>query len=264
MVMAAAKLEKVEKRQRPCAATVGCSALLLFVVGACARAGDGEVIAPFDAGVSLGLDAAPGDSNGPGSPASAGESGEPGSGVEAGSASAADGALAGDAAAGEPNGASTPEANEGSPGGAAAAGAPNAVDVVGDADAAVVVEEPDAGVEEPDAGVVEGDELGAPCAQTCTNGCCDPGGTCLEGVTDEACGGGGAACQDCSPAGQTCQSNACRAPVSQSPPPPPPDAGGATCDVSSCANLCVPYFVRCCRSDETCGCALLFPRGPCN
>jgi hypothetical protein len=27
--------------------------------------------------------------------------------------------------------------------------------------------------------------------------------------------------------------------------------------------LCVPYFVQCCKADETCGCALLFPRGPC-
>ncbi len=46
--------------------------------------------------------------------------------------------------------------------------------------------------------------------------------------------------------------------------PPPPDAGRSTCEVSSCSNLCVPYFVQCCRSDDTCGCALLFPRGPCN
>jgi hypothetical protein len=34
--------------------------------------------------------------------------------------------------------------------------------------------------------------------------------------------------------------------------------------VSSCSNLCVPYFVQCCKSDSTCGCALLFPPGPCN
>jgi hypothetical protein len=262
--MAAAKLEK---RQRPCA-TVGCSVLLLFIVGACARAGDGDAIAPFEAGASPGLDAGSGDSKGSRGSPSGGESAEPGSGVEAGSTSATDGGLAGDVAPGEPNGASTPDANQESTGGAADGGAPNAVDVVADTDADATIEEPDVGV---DAGVVVGDELSAPCAQTCTNGCCEPSGTCLEGVTDEACGGGGAACQDCSPAGQTCQSNACRAPASQSPPPPAqsppppaPDAGGATCDVSSCSNLCVPYFVRCCRSDATCGCALLFPRGPCN
>jgi hypothetical protein len=46
---------------------------------------------------------------------------------------------------------------------------------------------------------------------------------------------------------------------------PPLDAGGdqAECSASECANLCVPYFVQCCKADQSCGCALLFPRGPC-
>src|SRR5580698_1712240 len=120
-VMVAAKLEK---RRRP-HATVGCSALLLFIVGACARAGDGDAIAPFEAGAPPGLDADSDGSNGSRAPASAGESGEPGSGVEAGSTSAADGGLAGDAASGAPRGASMPDANQQSTGGAAAGGGPN-------------------------------------------------------------------------------------------------------------------------------------------
>ena len=104
-----------------------------------------------------------------------------------------------------------------------------------------------------------------PCAQSCTSGCCNPIGTCLPGTTDVACGAAGATCQDCSPAGQTCQSQACLAPPTPAPTvtsTPPPSA--PACDVSSCTNLCIPYFVQCCKADETCGCALFFPRGSCN
>ena len=36
------------------------------------------------------------------------------------------------------------------------------------------------------------------------------------------------------------------------------------CSPSSCSNLCIPYFVQCCKSDSTCGCSLFFPPGPCN
>jgi hypothetical protein len=134
----------------------------------------------------------------------------------------------------------------------------------------------------PDATLVVVEAGGAPpgptCAQICTSGCCNSDGQCLEGAADEACGAGGSTCQDCSPAGQTCQSKACQAPPAPPPPaptpttpppaptpttpPPPPPA--PTCDVSSCTNLCVPYFVQCCKADQTCGCALFFPRGSCN
>lgn len=104
----------------------------------------------------------------------------------------------------------------------------------------------------------------ATCARACA-GCCDLTGTCLDGADDEACGGNGATCQNCAGAGQVCQSQVCAAPstAQPSPPPPAPDASATTCDESSCTNLCVPYFIQCCRSDATCGCALLYPRGPC-
>jgi hypothetical protein len=38
---------------------------------------------------------------------------------------------------------------------------------------------------------------------------------------------------------------------------------GDACAASACTNTCVPYFLQCCKSDGTCGCALLFPPGPC-
>jgi hypothetical protein len=41
-----------------------------------------------------------------------------------------------------------------------------------------------------------------------------------------------------------------------------PDSG-ATCNSMACSNLCVPYFVQCCKSDQSCGCQLFFPQGPC-
>jgi hypothetical protein len=122
-----------------------------------------------------------------------------------------------------------------------------------------------------------GETPGPTCAQICTSGCCNTDGQCLEGAADEACGRGGATCQDCASAGQTCQSKACQAPPAPPPPtpttpppppapttPPPPPPPAPTCDVSSCTNLCIPYFVQCCKADQTCGCALFFPRGSCN
>jgi hypothetical protein len=255
--MGAAKPEKKEKRrQGPLATSFGCAAMLLLV-GACARAGDGEAIASSDGGTSFVPDADPG-SGPPPTDANSANPGETSSGVEDGSLSAADVGLQKDAGREGASESSTHGVNEDAVDGATATDdAADAADVMADTEAASIVDEPDAMVGG------GGDDLSLPCAQTCTSGCCDPSGTCLDGVTDEACGGGGNACQDCSPAGQTCQSNACQAP-SPSPTPPPPDAGGPTCDVSSCSNLCVPYFVQCCKSDSTCGCALLFPRGPCN
>jgi hypothetical protein len=257
-VMGAATLEKNEKRrQRPLATSYGCAAMLLLV-GACARAGDSEAIASSDGGTSFVPDADPGSGHPP-TDANSANPAEISSGIEDGSLSAADVGLQKDAAREAESESSTQDANEDAVDGAIATDdATNGADVMADTDAAAIVDAADAMVGD------GGDDLGLPCPQTCTSGCCDPSGTCLDGLTDEACGGGGNACQDCSPAGQTCQSNACQAPPPPPPTPPPPDAGGPTCDVSSCSNLCVPYFVQCCKSDSTCGCALLFPRGPCN
>jgi hypothetical protein len=142
-----------------------------------------------------------------------------------------------------------------------------------------------------------------PCSQTCTTGCCDSDGLCQGGTSDALCGAGGASCTDCtvSSPGQTCQSHACR---QAAPPPDAgthdagttpdagsaqdagtpvpdagstpdagtpvpdagstPDAGAPVCAPSACTNLCVPYFVQCCKADNTCGCSLFYPPGPCN
>jgi hypothetical protein len=144
------------------------------------------------------------------------------------------------------------------------------------ADAEIDAQAADSGEGAQDATFAEasGDESPPTCAQTCA-GCCESSGACSDGTSDPQCGVGGVACLDCSSVGQTCQSGACVAAApappaepppdaAPSPPAPAPDAGGPSCDPSACSNLCVPYFVQCCRADSTCGCALLFPRGPCN
>ena len=124
-------------------------------------------------------------------------------------------------------------------------------------------------------------EAGAPiapvtCAQICASGCCNEAGQCVAGTADDACGVAGTSCQDCSTTGQTCQSQACAAPPAAPPsatvtptapttaPTSPAPTPAPTCDPSACSNLCIPYFVQCCKDDQTCGCALLFPRGSCN
>ncbi|MGH7272617.1 MAG: hypothetical protein ACREJ3_19480, partial [Polyangiaceae bacterium] len=65
-------------------------------------------------------------------------------------------------------------------------------------------------------------------------------------------------CQDCATSGMACVNGTCGA--------APADAGGGppACNPSKCANLCVPYFIQCCKADQSCGCALLFPMGSCN
>ncbi len=142
------------------------------------------------------------------------------------------------------------------------------------------------------------------CAATCMSGCCDSDGVCFEGTSDTACGASAGNCSDCTLTSGTCRSRACVAsgvpdagappppPVDASAPPPPRDAGvtppppvdagsppppvdagssppppvdaGGTCNPAACTNLCVPYFVTCCKADNTCGCSLFFPPGPCN
>jgi hypothetical protein len=102
-----------------------------------------------------------------------------------------------------------------------------------------------------------GDDASASCAEACPNGCCDPTGKCVRGTADGECGTGGVACQDCSSAGLTCQSNACFPPAGAD------SGGGSSCNASSCPS-CIPYFVPCCKSNDQCGCSLLFPPGACN
>lgn len=46
-------------------------------------------------------------------------------------------------------------------------------------------------------------------ASNCADGCCGANGVCYVGGTDESCGLGGAACQDCSAAGQICGRGKC-------------------------------------------------------
>jgi hypothetical protein len=91
--------------------------------------------------------------------------------------------------------------------------------------------------------------------QTCSNGCCDEHDNCAV-TSASTCGTGGVACLDCARGGQICSQGSCAT----------LDAGkdsGATCAPSTCLNLCVPYFHQCCKADDTCGCSLNFPIGPC-
>jgi hypothetical protein len=110
-----------------------------------------------------------------------------------------------------------------------------------------------------DGRVVESDGGSATCDSVSCGGCCTTSGLCASGGLSGACGTGGTSCEDCTTTGQACVEGACAA--------PPPDAGAGPpgCQPSTCANLCVPYFVQCCKSDGiTCGCALFFPPGSCN
>jgi hypothetical protein len=99
---------------------------------------------------------------------------------------------------------------------------------------------------------------GPSCGPGSCAGCCTTEGLCAAGGLDDACGTAGAACLGCTVSGLACTAGTCGS--------PPLDAGGdqPECNASACANLCVPYFIQCCKADQSCGCALLFPRGPCN
>lgn len=245
----------------------GLLALLVLLV-ACARSGEGGPSgASGDVPTSQESDAgSPNvDFPGPTESGSGGDAGSPGA-VDA-SRPLEDAALVVPTAIDAAGGSSTvaPVSNPGAPTPVEEPGAGNAAPAV-TMDAEMDAQEPDSGEGAQDATFAEasGDESAPTCAQTCA-GCCDSSGACSDGMSDQECGGGGVACLDCSSVGQTCQSGACVAAApAPAPPAPPPDAGGPSCDPSACSNLCVPYFVQCCRADSTCGCALLFPRGPCN
>jgi hypothetical protein len=102
----------------------------------------------------------------------------------------------------------------------------------------------------------------APDAPSCTaascNGCCTSAGLCAGGGLSSACGTGGASCQTCS-GGTVCGS----AGSCITPPVDAGDSGPPGCKPTTCSNLCVPYFIQCCKADQSCGCALLFPPGQC-
>jgi hypothetical protein len=116
----------------------------------------------------------------------------------------------------------------------------------------------DAGQETSDGGAHDAASDAPSCTSSSCHGCCTAGGLCAGGGLTAACGTSGAACEDCSSYSLVCSAGACVTPV------PDASTGPATCMPTTCANLCVPYFIQCCKPDQTCGCALLFPPGSCN
>lgn len=115
----------------------------------------------------------------------------------------------------------------------------------------------------PDAGPRDAAADVAPEAASCDSischGCCTAGGLCAAGGGNGACGTGGATCHDCTTSGLVCTAGACTsAPVDAG------DAGSSGCDPTKCGNLCVPYFIQCCKADLSCGCAVFYPMGTCN
>ncbi len=96
-----------------------------------------------------------------------------------------------------------------------------------------------------------------PCSpETCSN-CCS-NNVCVGGQSVATCGTGGAACTDCTNMGGACGSNgACTTAVKDAAPPP-------ACVASSCRGCDGFYQKGCCKSDDTCGCLLVWvPGSPC-
>ncbi len=88
---------------------------------------------------------------------------------------------------------------------------------------------------------------------TCSH-CCSAG-ECVGGQSVTTCGTGGADCKDCTNMGGACGSNgSCTTPVNDAAPPP-------TCSANKCGG-CIAFYQRgCCKSDETCGCQLIYVPG---
>jgi hypothetical protein len=97
----------------------------------------------------------------------------------------------------------------------------------------------------------------ASCNAASCNGCCTAAGLCAAGGLGNACGKAGAACQSCS-SGTVCSGGSCALPPADA-----GDSGPSGCSSTTCSNLCVPWFVQCCKVDQSCGCALFLPPGPC-
>ena len=96
-----------------------------------------------------------------------------------------------------------------------------------------------------------------PCGpETCSN-CCS-NNDCVGGQSVTTCGTGGAACKDCTSMGGACGTNgACMTAVPDAAPPP-------ACTASKCGGCDLFYQKGCCKSDETCGCVLIYvPGSPC-
>ena len=95
------------------------------------------------------------------------------------------------------------------------------------------------------------------CTRSTCGGCCTAAGDCVGGQSVATCGTKGATCADCTQTGQSCNGGVCSS--------APHDAG--TCTMLSCttlSNLCIPVWQQpCCKSDETCGCYITIPTGPC-
>jgi hypothetical protein len=86
------------------------------------------------------------------------------------------------------------------------------------------------------------------CSAEVCGGCCTADGFCAGGQSSASCGARGSACVVCSP-GAVCTDGSCE-PYDSGPPGP--------CVASACA-VCIPvYQAPCCKSDQTCGCEVLF------
>ena len=103
-------------------------------------------------------------------------------------------------------------------------------------------------------------DAAAVCKAQCS-GCCDSTGMCHGGLSNDTCGSGAAACEDCTNSGMVCSSaGACAAPSQV-------DSGTKTCDPTKCTNQCplLPLLeAPCCKSDHTCGCGAVLGVVACN
>jgi hypothetical protein len=97
--------------------------------------------------------------------------------------------------------------------------------------------------------LVDPSDAALPCGPGRCGGCCI-NGTCAGGGSVTTCGTGGVACVDCTSMGGACSAaGACTTPQDAAPP--------AMCVASACKSKCIPYVqVACCKSDQTCGCAI--------
>jgi hypothetical protein len=88
--------------------------------------------------------------------------------------------------------------------------------------------------------------------QTECGGCCDANNVCHGGQSVGTCGSGGKACVDCSTSGKMCgSSGTCVAASTMEAGPPP------MCSLPNCKNSCPLLEAPCCKTDQTCGCAVL-------
>jgi hypothetical protein len=100
---------------------------------------------------------------------------------------------------------------------------------------------------------------GTACNDLSCGGCCTAASLCAAGGLDNACGRAGAACKSCSASGMVCGAGSCvTAPADAG------EGGVSGCNPSKCTNVCVPLYSPCCKTDQSCGCALTIPtRGIC-